>query len=139
MNLIGKRFLKYIIYFLGITIILMGGTRISFASEVKINSNNGFAHLDDDDTGEGDDDDEEGTHNAGQNCLTSGCHSTGREHRFSSGGTIYTDAEGTTARTGAEIKVIDATGGTTVVVSDGFLMQNVIAATVRRGSRVISH
>ena len=132
--LITEEFLKYIVCLLGITIFLMGGTRMSFADKVGNNNNNGFFQRnnddDDDDEGEGDDDSDdddsedegegdEETHNAGRNCLTSGCHSNGKEHHFSVGGTIYTDADGTAERTGAEIKVIDATGNATILRSDG--------------------
>lgn len=122
-NLIVKWFLKYIICLLGITIFLMGGTRISFANKAGNNNDNRFFQRNDD-GGEGDDNEgeEEGddeSHNAGRNCLTSGCHSNGKEHHFSIGGTIYTDADGSAERTGAEIKVIDATGNTTILTSDG--------------------
>lgn len=123
--LITEGFLKYIICLLGITIFLMNGNGISFADKVKVDYDNGFFHQDDDEDnneGEGDDDngeDGDESHNAGWNCLTSGCHSNGREHHFSVGGTIYTDADGTVERTGAEIKVIDATGNTTILRSDG--------------------
>ncbi|MCK6467951.1 MAG: carboxypeptidase-like regulatory domain-containing protein [Candidatus Brocadia sinica] len=123
--LITEGFLKYIICLLGITIFLLNGNGISFADKVKIDYDNGFFHQDDEedyDESEGDDDDGEDddeSHNAGRNCLTSDCHSNGNEHHFSVGGTIYTDADGTARRTGAEIKVIDATGTTTILRSDG--------------------
>lgn len=131
LNLIVERFFKYIICLIVITIFLMHGNKVSLADKVRIDNDNGFFQRNnDDDEGEGDDDsddddgedEEEGdeeTHNAGRNCLASGCHSNGKEHRFSIGGTIYTDADGTARRSGAEIKVTDATGNTAILRSDG--------------------
>ena len=122
-NLIFKRFLIYVMCLLGINSFLIC-TRVSFADESENeNSRVSFQRSNDDDDdddddggGEGVDDDEggddEGNHNAGRNCLASGCHSGSGEHRFSIGGTIYTDADGTDARTGAKIKVIDTNGST---------------------------
>jgi len=77
---------------------------------------------DDDEDDEGEDNEEgedgEGSHNAGRNCLTSGCHSGSGEEHFSLGGTIYTDADGTDARVGAKIKVIDTNGSTVTSTSN---------------------
>ncbi len=56
--------------------------------------------------------------NEGKNCLASRCHSQGKEHHFSLEGTIYRDVNGTAGRTGAKIKVKDATGNTTILKSD---------------------
>lgn len=107
----------------------MGETKISFSDKAKNDNhgvflrNNGEDNDEDDGDDDGNDDDgEDGddeTHNAGKNCLTSGCHSQGKEHHFSIGGTIYTDADGTTERTGAEIKVVDAADNITILRSDG--------------------
>lgn len=120
-----KAFLKYIICLFGITIFLMGETKISFSDKAR-NDNHRVFHQSNgkdegDDDGNDDDDDDDGddeTHNAGKNCLTSGCHSKGKEHHFSIGGTIYTDVDGTTERTGAEIKVVDAADNITILRSD---------------------
>ena len=131
-NLIVKGFLKYIISLLGITIFLMGGTWMSFADKARIDSDNSLFQRSDDngeDENEGEDDadddedndeDEDGdeSHNAGRNCLTSGCHAGGGEKRFYIGGTIYTDADGTDAMSGAKIKVIDTNGSTIKLTSD---------------------
>ncbi|MFN3532875.1 MAG: carboxypeptidase-like regulatory domain-containing protein [Candidatus Brocadia sp.] len=123
-----KGFLKFIVCLLGITIFLMDGDRVSFAGKVKIDYDNGFFHRDDDEDdgeseGDDDDSDDEGegddeSHKAGWNCLTSGCHSNVKEHRFSVGGTIYINADGTAARTGAKIKMVDANGSTAILTSD---------------------
>ena len=108
-NLIFKRFLIYVMCLLGINSFLIC-TRVSFAYENE-NSRVSFQRSNDDEyDDEGEDDDE--SHNAGRNCLTSGCHSGGGEKRFYIGGTIYTDADGTNARVGAKIKVIDTNGST---------------------------
>lgn len=61
---------------------------------------------------------EEISHNAGKNCLTSGCHASGGWKLFSLAGTIYTDAEGTDARAGAQIKAVDANGIAVNLASD---------------------
>lgn len=50
--------------------------------------------------------------------MTSGCHSGGGEKHFYIGGTIYTDADGTNAMSGAKIKVIDTNGSTIKLTSD---------------------
>src|SRR3990167_3826786 len=107
-NLIFKGFLMYVMCLLSITSFFVGGTRVSFADENK-NENSKVSFLksnDDDDDDEGEDDEEgdgedgDESHNAGRNCLTSGCHSGSGEEHFSVGGTIYTDADGTDARVG---------------------------------------
>ena len=88
-DLIAKRFLKYILFPLGITIFLTGGTWMSYADDGRNDNNNDFSqknanvNSNDDDT----------SHNAGKNCLTSGCHASG-ENRFYIGGTIYQDPKG---------------------------------------------
>lgn len=130
-NLIIKGFLEYVICFLGIIIFLIGGTRVSFADKVGDESSKEFSKRYDNSGGANEDDGEEGgkdggeggegdegSHNAGRNCLTSGCHSGSGEEHFSIGGTIYTDADGTDARVGAKIKVIDTNGRTTTLTSD---------------------
>lgn len=58
------------------------------------------------------------SHNAGKDCLTSGCHASGEWKLFSLGGTIYTDAEGSAARAGAQVKAVDANGITVNLTSD---------------------
>ena len=125
-NLIFKGFLMYVMCLLSITSFFFGGTRVSFADENK-NENSKVSFLksnDDDDDDEGEDDEEgdgedgDESHNAGRNCLTSGCHSGSGEEHFSVGGTIYTDADGTDARVEAEIKVVDTNGRTTTLTSD---------------------
>ena len=105
-NLIFKRFLIYVMCLLGINSFLIC-TRVSFAYEKE--NNRIFSQRSSD---------YDESHNAGRNCLTSGCHSGSGEEYFSSGGTIYTDADGTDARVGAEIKVVDTNGRTTTLTSD---------------------
>src|SRR3990170_7825510 len=120
-NLIFKGFLIYVMCLLGINSFLICN-RVSFADESENeNSRVSFQRSnddegDDEDDDEGEDDDE--SHNAGRNCLTSGCHSGSGEHHFSIGGTIYTDANGTHARVGAKIKVIDTNGSTIKLTSN---------------------
>ncbi len=63
-------------------------------------------------------DEEAVSHNAGKDCLTSGCHASGGWKRFYLGGTIYTDAEGATGRTGAQVKAVDANGVTVNLTAD---------------------
>ncbi len=58
------------------------------------------------------------SHNAGKDCLTTGCHAAGGWKRFSLAGTIYTDSEGTTIMTGARIKAMDVNGVTVTLTSD---------------------
>ncbi|MEP9410435.1 MAG: carboxypeptidase regulatory-like domain-containing protein [Candidatus Brocadia sp.] len=58
------------------------------------------------------------SHNAGKDCLASGCHASGGWKLFSIAGTIYTDAEGTDARRGAQIKAVDANGIAVNLTSD---------------------
>ncbi|MDO8744276.1 MAG: carboxypeptidase-like regulatory domain-containing protein [Candidatus Brocadiaceae bacterium] len=130
-NLITKGFLEYIICLLGITIFLIGGTRVSFADKVGDESSKEFSKRYDNSGGAKEDDGEEGvegggeggegdegSHNAGRNCLTSGCHSGSGEEHFSIGGTIYTDADGTDAMSGVKIKVIDTNGSIIKLTSD---------------------
>lgn len=114
-DLIVKRSLKYIICLLGITIFITGGTYMSFADKAENHKDNGLFQGKDDDNSDGEDD--EGTHNAGKNCLTSGCHVSG-ENKFYIGGTIYTSALGTSPRANATITVVDANGGKTTMSSD---------------------
>ncbi|MDO8141626.1 MAG: carboxypeptidase-like regulatory domain-containing protein [Candidatus Brocadiales bacterium] len=123
-NIIFKGFLIYFMCFLGITSFLIGGTRVSFADKGENESSSGSLQKSEDGGGddsgdEGSDGSEgdEGSHNAGKNCLTSGCHASGENH-FYLGGTIYTDADGTKARVGAKIKVVDTNGSTVNLMSD---------------------
>ena len=98
LNLIFKGFLMYVVCLLGINSFLIC-TRVSFADESENENSRVYfqrSNDDEDDDDEGEDDDE--SHNAGRNCLTSGCHSGSGEEHFSIGGTIYTDAGGTDAR-----------------------------------------
>ncbi|HHT9114299.1 MAG TPA: carboxypeptidase-like regulatory domain-containing protein [Candidatus Wunengus sp. YC65] len=130
-NLVFKGFLIYIMCLLSTTSFFAGGTRVSFADKVEDESSKEFSKRYDNSSGANEDDGEEGgeeggeggegdegSHNAGRNCLTSGCHSGSGEEHFSIGGTIYTDADGTDARVGAEIKVVDTNGRTTTLTSD---------------------
>lgn len=129
-RLITKILVKLIICILFVAIISKGGIPSAFAkkksNDVQLSKKSDFSKdvddADDDDDNEGEDSDEgEGddeSHNAGRNCLTSGCHSGGGEHRFYIGGTIYTDADGTDARTGAKILVVDTNGRTATLTSD---------------------
>ncbi len=128
-NLIIKGFLEYAICFLGIILFLIGGTRASFADKVGDESSKEFSKRYDNSGGESEGEGggkedgkggegDEGSHNAGRNCLTSGCHSGSGEEHFSIGGTIYTDADGPEVRVGAKIKVIDTNGRTTTLTSD---------------------
>ena len=82
----------------------------------KSDSRKDVDDVDDDEDDEGEDDeegeDEERSHNAGRNCLTSGCHSGSGEKHFSIGGTIYADTDGADAMTGAKIKIVDTNGST---------------------------
>lgn len=95
--MIQHRFLKYVVCFFSAAVFLANGAQVSFAD------------------GE---DGEAVSHNAGKNCLTSGCHASGGWKRFSVGGTIYTDAEGAGAMAGAQIEVVDAHGITVNLTSD---------------------
>lgn len=112
-DLIANGFPKYIICLLGLAIFLSGGDMASFADKCR-NTNNDFVSSDD---GDDDDDDDDSSHNAGMNCLNTGCH-TGGEHRFSVGGTIYSNPNGTGARVGAQVTVIGANNQRTVLTSD---------------------
>ncbi|MCF6152810.1 MAG: carboxypeptidase regulatory-like domain-containing protein [Candidatus Kuenenia stuttgartiensis] len=121
-----KKFLKSIYCILAIIVFQIYVISMSFAG--VLNKNTGVYLLqkgndadhkinndeDEDEDGEEEDDDDDGededSHNAGRNCLTSGCHTGGREHTFSIGGTIYDDAEGSNARKSAKIKITDANG-----------------------------
>lgn len=91
-----QRFMKYVVCFFCSAVFLINVVAASFASG----------------------DDEAVSHNAGKDCLISGCHSSGGWKRFSIGGTIYTDAEGAATRAGAQIKVVDANGITVNLTSD---------------------
>src|SRR3989304_8987678 len=118
LNLIFKGFLMYVVCLLGINSFLIC-TRVSFADESENENSRVYfqrSNDDEDDDDEGEDDDE--SHNAGRNCLTSGCHAGDGEKRFYIGGTIYTDADGTDAMSGAKIKVIDTNGSTIKLTSD---------------------
>lgn len=109
-----KGLLKYIICLLGLAVFLSGGVVPSFADTCR-NANKDFVKNDDGD--DDDDDDDDGSHHAGMNCLTGGCH-TGGEHRFTIGGTIYSDINGTAARAGAQITVTGSNNQKTVLTSD---------------------
>ncbi|HJW86884.1 MAG TPA: carboxypeptidase regulatory-like domain-containing protein [Candidatus Brocadiaceae bacterium] len=115
-DLIAKGFLKYIICLLGLAVFLSGGVVPSFADKCR-NTNNDFVRSDDGDDDDDDDDDDDGSHHAGTNCLTGGCH-TGGEHRFTIGGTIYSNINGTEARAGAQITVTGSNNQRTVLTSD---------------------
>jgi len=88
-----QRILKYVVCFFCVAVFLANGAQVSFAKG-KV------------------------SHNAGKDCLTSGCHASGGWKRFYLGGTIYTDSEGTTGRNGAQVKAVDANGATVNLTSD---------------------
>lgn len=88
-----QRILKYVVCFFCVAVFLANGAQLSFAKG-KV------------------------SHNAGKDCLTSGCHASGGWKRFYLGGTIYTDAEGSTGRNGAQVKAVDANGATVNLTSD---------------------
>ncbi len=127
-SLIFKGFLMCVLSMLGVTGFFIGGACELYAGTwgnergVSFHEN---SNTSDEDEGEGDDDeddeegeDEEESHNAGKNCLTSGCHAGNGEEPFSLGGTIYTDADGADARVGATVKVVDANGRKVTLTSD---------------------
>jgi hypothetical protein len=107
-----QRFLKYIMCFFGAVVFLANGAQVSVAGgagrfydkSLILKSNN--------------DEDEAVSHNAGKDCLTSGCHASGGWKLFSLGGTIYTDSEGAASRAGAQVKAVDANGTTVNLTSD---------------------
>ncbi|GAN35049.1 MAG: unknown heme protein [Candidatus Brocadia sinica] len=92
-----QRLLKYVVCFFVAAVFLITGAQVSFA---------------------GGRDEDAVSHNAGKDCLTSGCHASGGWKRFSLGGTIYTDSDGTDARAGAHINVMDANGIIVTLTSD---------------------
>jgi hypothetical protein len=96
-NFMVQRLLKYVGCFFCTVVCLANGEQVSFA---------------------GREDEEAVSHNAGKDCLTSGCHASGGWKRFSLGGTIYTDAEGTAAMADAQIEAVDANGITVNLTSD---------------------
>ena len=54
-----------------------------------------------------------GEHNAGQDCISAGCHAPGGEGpTYTIAGTVYTDALGTAPQSGATVTVRDALGVT---------------------------
>jgi len=125
-NVMNKICLSCAFCLLAIIVFLANTKHTSFAGNVKSTLIKDFFVKnyeedddDDDNDSEGnEDDDDDETHNAGKNCLTSGCHSDGKEHAFSVGGTIYDDIYGTNARSGATIKVTDANGKSVLLTSD---------------------
>ena len=94
LNLIFKGFLMCVVCLLGINSFLIC-TRVSFADKSENENSRVSFQRSNDDGDDDDDDDDDGSHRAGENCLTSGCHSGSGEERFYIGGTIYTDAKGT--------------------------------------------
>jgi len=88
-----QRILKYVVCFFCVAVFLANGAQVSFAKG-KV------------------------SHNAGKDCLTIGCHASGGWKLFSLGGTIYTDAEGTAARAGAQLKAVDANGAAVNLTAD---------------------
>lgn len=114
-DLIAKGFLKYVICLMGLAVFLSGWVVPSFADSCK-NGDNDFVKNEDGDDDD-DDDDDDGSHHTGANCLTGGCHTSG-EHRFTIGGTIYSDINGTAARAGAQITVTGANNQKVVLTSD---------------------
>ena len=117
LNLIFKGFLMYVVCLLGINSFLIC-TRVSFADKSENENSRVSFQRSNDDGDDDDDDDDDGSHRAGENCLTSGCHSGSGEERFYIGGTIYTDAKGTNALSGAKIKVRDTNGKRITLKSD---------------------
>lgn len=59
----------------------------------------------------------DGHHNAGQPCLTSGCHRNGGGPVFTVGGTLFTDRGGNGLVGGATIVVVDGDGVTAKLVT----------------------
>lgn len=108
-DLIVQRLLKYVGCFFGAAVFLANGTQVSFAGEAGRFHDKSFNLKGNN---------KEVSHNAGKDCLTSGCHASGGWKRFSVGGTIYTDAEGTAAMAGAQIEAVDAHGVTVNLTSD---------------------
>lgn len=108
-NLMVRWLLKYVVCFFSAAVFLTNGTQVSFAGEAGRFHDKGFILKSND---------EEVSHNAGKDCLTSGCHASGGWKRFYLGGTIYTDSEGVAARAGAQIKAVDANGITVNLTSD---------------------
>jgi hypothetical protein len=108
-DLMVQRLLKYVVCFFGAAVFLTSGAPLSFAGEAGRFHGKGFILKSNG---------EEVSHNAGKDCLTSGCHASGGWKRFSLGGTIYTDSEGTAARAGAQVKAVDANGVTVSLTSD---------------------
>lgn len=96
-DLMVQRLLKYVGCVFCAVIFLANGLQASFA---------------------GREDKESVSHNAGKDCLTGGCHVPGGWKLFSLGGTIYTDSDGTAARAGAQVKVVDAHNVTLNLISD---------------------
>ncbi len=92
-----RRLLKYVACFFCASVFLTNMAQVSFA---------------------GREDEEAVSHNAGKDCLTGGCHASGGWKRFSLGGTIYTDTEGTNAKAGVQITAVDANGITVNLTSD---------------------
>lgn len=127
-NFIFKGFLIGVVSILGIAGFISGGMCETYAgtwgnkSWVSFHENSNTkkdVHREEDDDDEDAEADDDESHNAGKNCLSSGCHSGNGEEPFSVGGTIYTNADGTDARAGATIKVVDANGGKVTLTSDG--------------------
>lgn len=104
-----QRFLKYVVCFFCAAVFQASGVQLSFASKIGRFHDNGLSLKSNDETV---------NHNAGKDCLTSGCHGSGGWKRFSLGGTIYTDSEGTAARAGAHIEAVDVNGITVNLTSD---------------------
>lgn len=104
-----QRLLKYVGCFFCAVVFLANRAQVSFADEAGRFHDKGFILKSNDN---------EVSHNAGKDCLTSGCHASGGWKRFSLGGTIYTDSEGTAARAGAQIEAVDANGITVNLTSD---------------------
>ena len=107
-----QRLLKYVGCFSCAVVFLTNGAQLSFAHEAGYFYDKGLILK------SNNDEDEAVSHNSGKDCLTSGCHASGGWKRFSLGGTIYTDSEGTAARAGAQVKAVDTNGAAVNLTSD---------------------
>lgn len=105
-------FLKYIMCFFGAVVFMANGALVSVAGGAGCFYDKGFILK------SNNDEDEAVSHNAGKDCLTSGCHASGGWKLFSLGGTIYTDSEGAASRADAQVKAVDANGITVNLTSD---------------------
>lgn len=76
-------------------------------------------------------------HNAGKACFN--CHNNGSGPNMTFGGTLYSDANGTTAVASAEVRLVDGAGATHVVYTasngDFYLLGSPLSGTWHTGAR----